>query len=92
MGVQEVQEVQKAPSCTPFLHLLHFLHLTKDKKEKPMRRRKLPPGTRHHEPWCAIFYGKACNCDDDDRPKPRRPRPPLSGGDVPKREPVLEEG
>ena len=56
-----------------------------------MRRRKLPPGTRHHEPWCAIFYGKACNCDDD-RPTPGRPRAPLSGGDAPKREPMLEEG
>src|SRR5262245_39595876 len=30
---------------------------TQDKKEKLMRRRKLPPGTRHHEPWCAIFCG-----------------------------------
>jgi hypothetical protein len=28
--------------------------------------KKLPPGSRHHEPWCAIFRGKRCDCDDDD--------------------------
>jgi hypothetical protein len=57
-----------------------------------MRRRKLPPGTRHHEPWCAVFFGKPCNCDDDDRPKPNRQRPPLRGGEAPlKQKQELEE-
>jgi hypothetical protein len=56
-----------------------------------MPGRSLPPGTRHQEPWCAIFYGKVCNCDDD-RPKPGRPRQPLKGGGLlPKQERVLEE-
>jgi hypothetical protein len=36
-----------------------------------MKRRKLPPGTRHHEYWCAIFYGRPCNCDDDQGRPPR---------------------
>ena len=26
-------------------------------------RRKLPPGTRHHESWCAIFFGEPCGGD-----------------------------
>jgi hypothetical protein len=57
-----------------------------------MRRRKLPPSTRHHEPWCGVFFGQPCNCDDDNRPpQPRRPRP-LSGGEAPhKHERELEE-
>jgi hypothetical protein len=57
-----------------------------------MRRRKLPPGTRHHEPWCAIFFGKPCDCDDDDRRPRRRRPPPLSGGEAPSnQERELEE-
>jgi hypothetical protein len=39
-----------------------------------MKRRKLPPGSRHHEPWCAIFRGLLCDCDDGGvRHRPRRP-------------------
>jgi hypothetical protein len=49
-----------------------------------MKRKKLPPYSRHHEYWCAIFNGKACDCDDDDRRERRRPYPPLSGGGAPK--------
>jgi hypothetical protein len=46
-----------------------------------MRRRKLPPGSRHHEPWCAIFRGKRCDCaDDNDGDNDRRP---VSGGGAP---------
>jgi hypothetical protein len=57
-----------------------------------MRRQKLPPGTRHHEPWCAIFFGKSCNCDDDDHRPPRHRPPPLSGGEEPlKHEREVEE-
>jgi hypothetical protein len=45
--------------------------------------KKLPPWSRHHQDWCAIFRGKSCDCDDDDhRPRGRR-RSPLSGGGVP---------
>lgn len=32
------------------------------------RQPKLPPWSRHHEPWCAIFRGKSCDCDDDGGP------------------------
>jgi hypothetical protein len=31
------------------------------------RRRTLPPGSRHHEYWCAIFVGRPCNCEDPPR-------------------------
>jgi hypothetical protein len=56
-----------------------------------MRRRKLAPGTRHHEYWCAIFNGKPCDCDDDRRP-PRGWHRPLAGGGAPvKREKELED-
>jgi hypothetical protein len=37
-----------------------------------MKRRTLPPWSRHHEYWCAIFAGGRCNCDDD---PPREDRP-----------------
>jgi hypothetical protein len=51
-----------------------------------MRRRKLPPGSRHHEEWCAIFRGKSCDCDDDDRRPPPQHRPLAGGGaDTPKK-------
>jgi len=59
--------------------------------------KKLPPWSRHHEAWCAVFFGKPCDCDDkSDRPTPRR-RPPLTGGGAPsprqakKRERELED-
>jgi hypothetical protein len=59
------------------------------KKGDPNATTKASPGTRHHEPWCAI--GKSCDCDDDYRPRRRRP-PPLSGGEAPsKQERELEE-
>jgi hypothetical protein len=46
-----------------------------------MKRRKLPPGSRHHLDWCAVFRGGRCDCEDDDhRPPPRRRRPLPSGG------------
>jgi hypothetical protein len=54
--------------------------------------KKLPPWSRHHESWCAVFRGKPGDCDDDDHRPASRRRSPLSGGDVPpKRERVLEE-
>jgi hypothetical protein len=43
-------------------------------RRKLPARRKLPPWNRHHQPWCAIFYGRFCDCDDDFGP-PRRRRP-----------------
>jgi hypothetical protein len=46
-------------------------------------KRKLPPRSRRHEYWCAIYDGKPCNCDDDGRERRRR-NPPLSGGGAPK--------
>jgi hypothetical protein len=57
-----------------------------------MRRRKLPPWSRHHEPWCAVFKGQPCDCDDDDRREGRRrPRPLSGGGAPPKQERELED-
>ena len=57
-----------------------------------MKRKKLPPYSRHHEPWCAIFDGKPCDCDDGDRRGRRRRYPPLSGGGAPKqKEKELED-
>jgi len=54
--------------------------------------KKLPPWSRHHESWCAVFRGKPCDCDDDNHRPAGRRRSPLSGGDVePKRERALEE-
>ena len=47
-----------------------------------MKRRVLPPGSRHHEPWCAVYQWKICDCDDDRR-DPRYRRRPLAGGDAP---------
>jgi len=47
-------------------------------------KRKLPPWSRHHQYWCAIFDGKTCNCDDDNGRGRRRRSPPLSGGGAPK--------
>jgi hypothetical protein len=62
-------------------------------KEAPMKRRKpkLPPWSRHHEPWCAVYRGKSCDCDDDGN-GPGRHRP-VSGGDAPapERERELED-
>jgi hypothetical protein len=54
--------------------------------------RKLPPWSRHHEPWYAIFRGKGCDCDDDGGRRIRRRRP-NSGGDAPapEREKKLED-
>jgi hypothetical protein len=46
--------------------------------------KKLPPWSRHHEPWCAIFRDQPCDCDDDDRRPPQyRQRPPRGGGAAP---------
>jgi hypothetical protein len=49
-----------------------------------MRRRKLPPRKRRHEPWCAVFKGRPwCDCEDyDDRGDDDNPRP-VSGGGAP---------
>jgi hypothetical protein len=56
--------------------------------------KKLPPWSRHHEKWCAVFRGKSCDCDDDGgHREPRRRQPPLGGGGAPpkKRERELED-
>jgi hypothetical protein len=59
-----------------------------------MKRRKLPPWSRHHEEWCAVYRGKGCDCDDGNDRRPRRRRP-LSGDGAPpperKKEKELEE-
>jgi len=56
-----------------------------------MPRKKLPPWSRHHEHWCAVFNDKPCNCDDDGQDRTRRRRPPPSeGAETPDRE-ELEE-
>ena len=48
-----------------------------------MRRRKqLPPWSRYHEPWCAVFRNQPCDCDDDDH-RPQENRRPLTGGGAP---------
>jgi hypothetical protein len=54
-----------------------------------MRRRKPPPGTHHHEPWCAIYRGKSCDCDDDGGHRSPQHRP-LAGGDAPLKKRELE--
>ena len=57
---------------------------------RPMQTRKLESWRRHHEPWCAIFRGKSCDCDDGGgREHAHRPRP-LQGGPAGKRERELE--
>src|SRR5262249_27196689 len=59
----------------------------------PMRRRRqLPPGSPHHEFWCGIFEGRACDCDDDwgERRRPR-PRPLPPDGVSPKKREEMEE-
>jgi hypothetical protein len=51
--------------------------------------KKLPPWSRHHEPWCAVFRDKPCDCDDDDpRPPQRSPR---GGAPPPERKQELED-
>jgi hypothetical protein len=65
-----------------FPHFAHFPHLHLEillPEETNMKRRALPPGSRHHEPWCAVFRGKRCDCDDD-RHLPRYRHRPLAGG------------
>jgi hypothetical protein len=53
--------------------------------------KKLPPGSRYHESWCAIFRGKTCDCDDLP-PGPRRRRPPPDGdAPTPDREREMED-
>jgi hypothetical protein len=47
------------------------------------RNKTLPPGSRHHQYWCAIFKDGRCDCDDDPPPAPRRRRGPSSGGAKP---------
>ena len=82
MGVQKVQEMQKAPSGIQRAPFLHFVHFLQPHRRKIMKRPKLPPWSGHHEPWCAVFKGKSCDCDDGDDRRPRRRRP-LSGGGAP---------
>jgi len=54
--------------------------------------KKLPPWSRHHASWCAIFRGKSCDCDNlppGDRKRVSRGGP---GGVEPlKKEKELEE-
>jgi len=57
---------------------------------RPMQPRKLEPWRRHHEPWCAIFRGKSCDCDDNGREREHPHHPPLQGGPAGKRERELE--
>lgn len=77
---------------TGFRSSRSFRTRSEDKRSMPMRRkRKLPPGTRHHEPWCGVFYGKSCDCDDGSYRLQRRPTP-LGGGEAPlKADRELEE-
>jgi len=35
--------------------------------------KKLPPWSRHHEPWCAVFRDKPCDCEPPQRPPRRLP-------------------
>jgi hypothetical protein len=47
------------------------------------RNKTLPPGSRHHVYWCAIFNGKPCDCGQSDRRRRRgRPRPGQGGSSV----------
>ena len=48
-----------------------------------MRRRKLPPWSRHHEPWCGVFRDRPCDCDEDDRRPPEYEHGPIAGGGAP---------
>ena len=41
------------------------------------RNKTLPPGSRWHQYWCAIFRRKPCDCDG---PPPRPPRRLRRGG------------
>ena len=59
-----------------------FPHFPLPIRRNEMRRRKLPPWSRHHEPWCGVFRDMPCDCDDDDR-RPRYRRRPLAGGGAP---------
>jgi len=51
-----------------------------------MRRQHREPNSTvtWHEPWCPVFQGECCACQDDDRKRRRQGRnPPLSGGEQP---------
>jgi hypothetical protein len=41
--------------------------------------KKLPPWSRHHEPWCAVYRDKPCDCDDGGH-RPRHGHRRLRGG------------
>ena len=44
------------------------------------RNKTLPPGSRWHQYWCAIFQGRRCDCDEEPPSVPRRRSGPSSGG------------
>ena len=49
------------------------------------RNKTLPPGSRWHQYWCAIFQGKSCDCDDGGRRlQPKRLSPDKGGASSPR--------
>jgi hypothetical protein len=44
------------------------------------RNKRLPPGSRWHQYWCAIFNGKRCDCDEGRPPRPGHRRGQGGGG------------
>jgi hypothetical protein len=57
------------------------------------RNKTLPPGSRWHQYWCAIFEDKPCDCDDEDRGRehPLEPYPRKGGRPAMPAKRALEE-
>lgn len=55
------------------------------------RNKTLPPGSRWHQWWCAIFQGCRCDCDDDQHRDRKRRSPPSRGGELIKDKHALED-
>ena len=66
-----------------------YVHIKRIEAE---RNKTLPPGSRWHRYWCAIFRGRSCDCDEGDgRERQRRPRPMLGGSSASTKKPELED-
>jgi hypothetical protein len=72
----------KPPEQRRLKDLLRSLNDTRWERHPNGHDRRLTPGGRWHQWWCAVFQGKSCDCDDLRDPPPKL-RSPLSGGGEP---------